>query len=89
MESILLAANVNKIDLLSVDVDEREIDILSSFPFEKINVSVVTLELHGKSANTASIINIMRKNGFKSLRLISNHVLEKTDILFVNIGEHQ
>lgn len=88
IESILLANGVTKIDVLSIDVNGKEVDILKSFPFEKFPVSAVTVELHGKFAKTTEIMHFMKENDFKSLKLMGNHILDKTDILFVSNTGH-
>ena len=84
IESILVAQEITKIDALSIDVDGKEAAILKSFPFKKFPVSAVTVELHGKFADPQEVSNIMKGNDFKSLKLMSDHISQKTDILFVN-----
>ena len=80
----MLAAGVTKVDILDVDVEHKETAILNSFPFDKFEVGVVTVEMHGKFADPAAIMDIMRSRGFKSFKLINNHVVERTDIVFIN-----
>ena len=80
----MLAAGVTKIDILDFDVEHKETAFLNIFPFDKFEVGVVTVEMHGKFADPAAIMDIMRRRGFKSLKLISNHVVERTDIVFMN-----
>ena len=84
IESILVAQEITKIDALSIDVDGKEAAILKYFPFKKFPVSAVTVELHGKFADPQEVSNIMKGNDFKSLKLMSDHISQKTDILFVN-----
>ncbi|KAK2701765.1 hypothetical protein QYM36_019594 [Artemia franciscana] len=46
--SMLLAVNITTIDLFILDVEGVEMDILETIPFEKVNISVLLIEVHGK-----------------------------------------
>lgn len=82
IESILLANAIGTVDVLCVDVNGQEEDILKSFPFDTFRVNFVTVELNGKFARTDVITILMKEKGFKTIKLMSNHISNKTDIIF-------
>jgi FkbM family methyltransferase len=54
------------IDYLSVDTEGSEVDIFKEFPFERYQISVISVE-HNHSQSRAQLSNIMRNNGFVRL----------------------
>jgi len=53
----------NKVDYLSIDTEGSEIDIVRSFPFQKYDISIVSIE-HNYSQNRDNLRKIMADNGF-------------------------
>lgn len=53
----------NKIDFLSIDTEGSELDIIREFPFNKYDISIITIE-HNFSANREEIYQLMVANGF-------------------------
>ena len=63
--TIMLALNRTKIDYLSLDVEGWELPILKTIPFDKIDISVLTVEVkHGKEG-TGACTDFMESQGFK------------------------
>ena len=63
--TIMRALNKTKIDYLSLDVEGWELPILRTIPFDKIDISVVTVEVkHGKEGRGA-YTEFMESKGFK------------------------
>ena len=67
--SLMLALNVSHIDYFSLDVEGQELSVLKTIPFDKIDISVLTVEyLHG---DKQGIINFMTKNGYALAKTLS------------------
>ena len=54
------------IDYISIDTEGSEYDLLSSFPFEKWNVSLFTIE-HNFTEQRERIKSLMNKNGYERI----------------------
>ena len=60
--SLMLALNVSHIDYFSLDVEGHELRVLKTIPFDRIDISVLTVEyLHG---NKQAIIKFMTNKGY-------------------------
>ena len=70
--------------MLTIKANGKEESILKKFPFEKVHVTIVTVELKGIVDLSDSLSSVMSDKGFRSVKLMSNHVLDKTDIIFIN-----
>ena len=84
IESILRANAISTIDVLTINVNGKEELVLRSFPFDKIHVTILTVVLNGKFAIPDSISSLMSERGFRTVKLMSNHILDKTDLIFLN-----
>ena len=63
--TIMLALNRTKIDYLSLDVEGWELPILKTIPYDKIDISVITVEVkHGKEGRSA-YTEFIESKGFK------------------------
>ena len=70
--------------MLTINVSGKEENILRSFPFDKIHVTILTAVLNGKVAISASISSLMSERGFRTVKLMSNHIVDKTYLIFLN-----
>ncbi len=62
--SMMLALNRTHIDYFSLDVEGLELDILKMIPFDKLDISVLSVEyVHGKDGNKA-YEQFMEKQGY-------------------------
>jgi FkbM family methyltransferase len=52
-----------EIDYMSIDTEGSELDIIREFPFDKYNISIITIE-HNYSENREKICDIMRNNSY-------------------------
>ncbi|KAL3848388.1 hypothetical protein ACJMK2_019248 [Sinanodonta woodiana] len=83
IESILLATDRDYIDLLTFDIDGQEMSLLQQLPHRKIYIRVISTELHGISQIPRDLLSMMDQNGYKAQHQFVNHVLQKTDLIFV------
>ncbi|KAK3575868.1 hypothetical protein CHS0354_006492 [Potamilus streckersoni] len=83
IESILLATGKDNIDLLTFDIEGQEMYVLQKLPHRKIYIRVISTELHGISQIPKDLLSMMTENGYKAQHQFVNHVLQKTDIIFV------
>ena len=72
------------IDLLVLDVAGKEMQILTSFPFKEVDVSMINIEVHGTTRYMGDII-INLKSQFQSVQLMSNHIYGKNDLILANL----
>ena len=63
--SLMLAMNTTKLDFFSLDVEGAEFPILNTLPFDKLDVSVLAVEVaHGKSRTDTK--TMMKNRGYKA-----------------------
>ena len=80
--SLLLALNVSKVDFWSLDVEGAEYPILESFPFNKVDISVLAVEdEHGKHTRP-EMKAMMKKHRYKTHKEIKLN--DKINLLYVN-----
>ena len=89
--SMMLALNRTHIDYFSLDVEGLELEILRTIPFDKLNISVFTVEQkHGK--DKAAYTHFMRTMGYylhsKILYRQPNINLYVDDLVFVKKQFH-
>nr|UIE54547.1 star-like protein [Sinohyriopsis cumingii] len=82
--SILLAVNQTNIDYFSLDIEGRELSVLQSIPFEKVNIDTFTVEyLNGEDNYSREIKSFMEKNGYQHVtNLPGNKTCTARDALF-------
>ena len=62
--SMMLALNQTHIDYFSLDVEGLELDILRTIPFDKLDISIFTVEyVHGKGGE-AAYTEYMKSKGY-------------------------
>ena len=65
LESMLLALNTTHVDYWSLDVEGFELDILKTVPFDRLDITVLSVEyIHGRSGKNA-YKEFMEANGYK------------------------
>ena len=67
LENILLQNNISQIDYISMDIEGGENDILETFPFDKFNVKVWSIE---NNSNDKNIKELMTLNNYKFVEYI-------------------
>ena len=88
--SMLLALNQTHIDYFSLDVEGLELEILKTIPFDKIDISVLTVEyIHGEGGQEA-YIDFMESKGYYKHSVLTKFKPEIYfgchDIVFVKKG---
>lgn len=83
LQHILQAVHRSSIDLLLLDVDGNELIVLQSFPFEDIDVGIVCIEVDGVNINALDIVEHLRREGFKTAHIMTNHIFMRTDIISI------
>ena len=82
----MLALNVSHIDYFSLDVEGQELNVLKTIPFDKIDISVLSVEyLH---ADKQGILDFMQTKGYdmvKQLDVVNPNVW-CYDLVFVKKG---
>jgi len=69
LAQILDAAGLARLDYVSLDVEGAELEILESFPFERIAVTAWTVEAKG---NAQPIARLMQEKGYRRLTVIGD-----------------
>lgn len=91
LDSILMERNMNKVDLLSIDVEGYEMNVLKSLDFNKIDVNVIVIENNigftwlpvigkyfGNELGNNKIRKFLRKKGYKQIaRIMCDDVFVK------------
>lgn len=90
--TIMLALNTSKIDYLSLDVEGWELPILRTIPFDKIDISVISVEIkHGKEGRSA-YTDFLQSRGFNyhsHLHFMKEELyLSGDDYMYVNKNLH-
>jgi len=67
LASILNQQKLKKIDFLSLDVEGGEMDILTSFPFEKYEIDIFSIENNVQSSN---IPQLMKSKGYELVEFV-------------------
>ncbi|MEM7236707.1 MAG: FkbM family methyltransferase [Pseudomonadota bacterium] len=67
LEQILDAHHLREIDYISLDVEGAELDVLTSFPFEKYRITALTIE---NNSGDIAITELMRSKGYKRIEAI-------------------
>lgn len=62
--SVLLALNRTHVDYLSLDVEGVEYDILRTIPFDKLDISVLTVEFAHDKEGRRPIEDLMTMKGY-------------------------
>ena len=85
--SLMLAMNVTKLDFFSLDVEGAEYPILDTLPFDRLDVSVLAVEVaHGRSRTDTK--DMMKRKGYtahQDLKMSDPKIqLYVDDVIFVN-----
>ena len=84
--SLMLALNSTKVDYFSLDIEGAEYPVLASLPFDKVDVSVLSVEIrHGRSPSDTKAM--MRGKGYHAAQELYYHDhdqhLSVEDVIFV------
>ena len=86
LHSLLLAIGQTEVDYFSLDVEGPELEILETIPFDKVSISVISVEyrVHGstKEVNRMESLKKLEKirNFFKSLRIYKEAGILPADV---------
>ncbi|KAJ8310491.1 hypothetical protein KUTeg_012356 [Tegillarca granosa] len=83
METILMASGHRNIDLLAINVKSKEYDILQSIPFDKFDIKTLSIEFTKGSDSEMDIIKYLTSQGFRAQHEFANHLVKKSDLVFV------
>ncbi|XP_060082560.1 uncharacterized protein LOC132561869 [Ylistrum balloti] len=83
METVLSAAGVKTIDILSINVREEEMEILHAIPFDKFNIRVVSIEFSHNSNAYVDALKFMSSLNYVVIHQFVYHPLLKVDFIFV------
>ena len=67
LQSILNKQKLKKIDYLSLDVEGGEMDILTSFPFEKYDIDLFSIE---NNAQSSDLPQLMKSKGYDLVEFV-------------------
>ncbi|XP_047475703.1 protein Star-like isoform X3 [Penaeus chinensis] len=81
--SLLLALNTTKVDYFSLDVEGAELDVLRTIPWEKVDITTLSVEfIHDKEGKDA-IKWYMEGNGYKVYSEVTHPGSLANDFIFV------
>ena len=83
--SVMLAMNQTHIDYFSLDVEGFEMDILETVPFDKLDITTLSVEYeHLSKENKEYMIKFMEKNGYTlHMNINENNPTWIRDYIFV------
>ena len=88
LHSLLLAMNISKVDFFSLDVEGDEYPILHSIPFDKVDISVLAVEVKHGNYTREDVNNLMIKRGYVVDKNITftdeTRILYVEDMIYVN-----
>ena len=91
-ESMMLALNRQHIDYFSLDVEGLELDVLKTIPFDKLDISILTVEYLHVKGSEAALERFMVTKGFKThskIRVTKAILgLYAYDLVFVKISKY-
>ena len=61
--SILLSLNQTNVDYFSLDIEGDELQVLKTIPFDKLNIKIMTVEVHHPSNRSAKVRAYMESQG--------------------------
>lgn len=80
---MLLATGQKTVDLLSLDLNSKEMALLQTIDFDRINVKAISLEIpisyEGKSILT--ILDYMKLKGFSAMHQFTDHIHKTKDLV--------
>lgn len=62
--SILLALNRTRVDYFSLDVEGKELDVLTTIPFDKLDIRVLTVEYDHIPGGQVALRQFMESKGY-------------------------
>ena len=81
--SLLLALNRTKIDYFSLDIEGVELEVLQTIPFDRIDITVLTVEFVHNKGGKQGILAFMAKMGYRSVKEIVRQNNLANDFVFV------
>lgn len=89
--SLMRALEISHVDYFSLDVEGNELQVLKTIPFDKIDISTLSVEYShiGKSHGEGSrheLVTFMKSNGYKVRAKVTNRGGLANDIIFAKIG---
>ena len=86
--SLLLAMNRTKVDYFSLDVEGVELPILKTIPFDKLDISVLSVEYgHGQIEPLKEYMSQQGYDVYKQIHFVDlQQVLFVEDLIFVKRG---
>ncbi|XP_046370204.1 uncharacterized protein LOC124144710 [Haliotis rufescens] len=83
LTTLLLATGQKTVDLLSLDLNSKEMALLQTIDFDRINVKSISLEIpisyEGKSIIT--ILDYMKLKGFSAMHQFTDHIHKTKDLV--------
>ena len=64
--SLLLALNISKVDFFSLDVEGFEYQVLQSIPFDKVDISVLAVELKHGNYSSNEVKQMMKERRYRA-----------------------
>lgn len=82
--SILLALNTTTVDYFSLDVEGAELDVLSTIPWEKVNIKTLSVEFYhgGKGKGKEDINKYMISKGYSIYSEVTNPRALANDVIY-------
>ena len=82
--SIMLALNQTRVDYFSLDVEGFELDILRTIPYDKIDITMFSVEfVHGREGGQA-YLDYMKSKGYRMEKELHEH----NQALAINLDDY-
>ena len=88
--SILLALNRTRVDYFSLDVEGKELDVLKTIPFDKLDIKILTVEYNHVPGGEVALRVFMNSKGYyEHSKLVAVNTIigmYTNDLVFVKNG---
>ena len=75
--SILLALNIQHIDVFSLDVEGAEVLILDTVPFDKVDISMLNVEYQHVKGGSDFLHSYLQKKGYVTVKKVFRDLIVK------------
>ena len=66
--SLLLALNQTKVDFLSLDIEGDELSVLKTIPFEKVDITMISVEYFHHADKGNETISFLKSKGYELVK---------------------
>lgn len=84
--SVLLAMQQLTVDFFSLDIEGDELNVLKTIPWDKVNISMLTVEYAHQRGGSSGLNTYMKQQGYDDMLQVSKSNWGVNDIIFRKKG---